>query len=68
MVHLRPILAIVRWSCLPCFVALGFLLYGFCYPRKTEARLIKAVRAQKLQVLYVFAVQIDPLLMLASAS
>ena len=40
MVHLRPILAIVRWSCLPCFVALGFLLYGFCYPRTTEARLM----------------------------
>ena len=40
MVHLRPILAIARWSSLPCFVALGFLLYGFCYPRTTDARLM----------------------------
>ena len=31
VVHLRPILAIVRWSGLPCFVALGFLLCGFAY-------------------------------------
>ncbi|EJK54863.1 hypothetical protein THAOC_25472, partial [Thalassiosira oceanica] len=31
MVHLRPILAIARWSTLPCFVALGFVLFGFGY-------------------------------------
>ncbi|EJK76770.1 hypothetical protein THAOC_01451 [Thalassiosira oceanica] len=40
MVHLRPILAIARWSSLPCFVALGFVLFGFCYLRTADARLM----------------------------
>ena len=43
MVHLRPILAIVRWSSLPCFVALGFVFFGFCYLRTAGARLMHEV-------------------------
>ena len=41
MVHLRPILAIIRWSCLPCFAALGLLAFGFCYPKRSLQRLMK---------------------------
>ncbi|EJK68179.1 hypothetical protein THAOC_10665, partial [Thalassiosira oceanica] len=40
MVHLWPILAIARWSSLPCFDALGFVLYGFWYPKHREPRLM----------------------------
>ena len=40
MVHLWPILAIARWFGLPCFVALGFELFGFCYLTTADARLI----------------------------
>ncbi|EJK45032.1 hypothetical protein THAOC_36381 [Thalassiosira oceanica] len=36
MVHLRPILAIARWSSLPCFDALGFVLCGW-YASRTKA-------------------------------
>ena len=42
MVHLWPILAMVRRSGLPCFAALGFVLYGFGYPKHPVARLIHA--------------------------
>ena len=37
MVHLRPILAILRRFGLPCFVALGLLAFGFCMDRRSKA-------------------------------
>ena len=49
MVHLRPILAICRRSCLPCFIALGFLLFGFVRPHLFGlARLLASALGQPL--------------------
>ncbi|EJK77898.1 hypothetical protein THAOC_00238, partial [Thalassiosira oceanica] len=48
MVHLRPILAIARWSSLPCFDALGFVLYGFRYPKHRKPRLIGYITQRPL--------------------
>ncbi|EJK64678.1 hypothetical protein THAOC_14565 [Thalassiosira oceanica] len=60
MVHLRPILAIARWSSLPCFDALGFVLFGFGYlaVAAVEAAAVEAdVEAAAVQAAEAAAVQ-----------